>query len=121
MNIKAAIRDLRTDTAAVGKALAHASATRHVQGNAPYIDDLPEPAGTLHLAPGLSPKAKGRIVALDLDAVRAAPGVVAVLTADDLSPVLKPWIARMPTLAAHDGEVLFHGQVVFCVVARTRD
>ena len=54
---------------------------RHVSGTAVYIDDLREPAGTLHIAPRRPPAARGRVVKLDLDAVRAAPGVVAVLTA----------------------------------------
>ncbi len=121
MNIKAEIRDLRSDTAAVGKALAHDSAARHVQGSAPYIDDLNEPSGLLHLAPGLSPKAKGRIVSIDLDAVRAAPGVVTVLTAADIPGVndCGPGLGGDPILA--DGEINFHGQVVFCVVATSRD
>ena len=39
--------------ASVGLALPHDSATRHVQGTAFYIDDLPEPAGTVHVAPRL--------------------------------------------------------------------
>ena len=50
-------------------------------GSAIYIDDMREPEGTLHVAPGGAPVARGRDQALDLDAVRAAPGVVAVLTA----------------------------------------
>ena len=39
----------------VGKSLPHESAHLHVSGAAPYTDDLPEPAGTLHAALGLSP------------------------------------------------------------------
>ena len=65
--------------ASVRKARAHDSAERHVQGSALYIDDLAEPRGTLHIAPGYAPDAAaGRIVRMDLDPVRAAPGVVAV-------------------------------------------
>ena len=41
--------------ASVGLALAHDSAARHVRGTAAYIDDLPEPAGTVHVAPGPPP------------------------------------------------------------------
>jgi xanthine dehydrogenase large subunit len=116
-----AIRDRVDDTAAVGKALAHDSAARHVQGSAFYIDDIVEPKGMLHLAPGLSPKARGRIKSMDLSAVRAYPGVVRVLTAADIPGVndCSPSIGGDPILA--DNEVLFHGQVVFCVVAETRD
>lgn len=38
-----------------GKPHAHESARLHVTGKAPYIDDIPELAGTLHAAIGLSP------------------------------------------------------------------
>ena len=58
-------------------AVPHDSAARHVSGEALYIDDLPEPAGTLYAAVGLSAKAHAEILRMDLDAVRAAPGVVA--------------------------------------------
>jgi len=118
MNVKP---DIRETTAAVGKALAHDSAARHVTGTAIYIDDMPEPAGMVHLAPGLSPVARGRIVSMDLSAVRAAPGVVAVLTAKDVPGVndCSPSIGGDPILA--EDRVEFHGQVLFCVVAETRD
>ena len=60
-------------TATVGQSLAHESARLHVTGAAPYIDDLPEPIGTLHVAPGWSRQAaRGRIRRLDLEAVRQA-------------------------------------------------
>jgi xanthine dehydrogenase large subunit len=108
--------------AVVRRPFAHDSAVKHVTGAAPYIDDILEPAGTLHLAPGFArDAARGRITALDLSAVRAHPGVVAVLTAADVPGVndCSPSIGGDPVLAA--GEILFHGQVVFCVVATTRD
>lgn len=118
MNVKP---DLEAATIAVGKALAHDSAARHVSGTALYIDDLPEPSGIVHVAPGLSPKARGRIRKLDLEAVRAAPGVVAVLTARDIPGPneCSPSIGGDPIIA--DGFVEFHGQVLFAVVAQTRE
>jgi len=67
-----------------GKPMPHESATLHVSGQAHYVDDLPVPADTLHAALGGSKVAHGRIKAIDLAAVRAAPGVVAVLTAQDI-------------------------------------
>jgi xanthine dehydrogenase large subunit len=105
----------------VHQALAHDSAQRHVQGAAAYIDDLREPEGTLHIACGLSPKARGALTAMDLDAVRSHPGVVAVLTAADVPGVndVSPSIGGDPMFA--EGSVLFHGQVLFAVVATTRD
>ena len=68
----------------VAKPLPHDAARLHVTGAARYIDDIPTPSGTLSLAFGTSDVARGRILSVDLDAVRAAPGVVAVLVADDL-------------------------------------
>lgn len=65
----------------VGKALPHDAAPLHVSGQARYIDDIPTPANCLHLAFGLSTVAHGDITALNLNAVRAADGVFAVLTA----------------------------------------
>jgi xanthine dehydrogenase large subunit len=105
----------------VRQPLPHDSATKHVQGAALYIDDMPEPEGALHIAIGGAPAARGRIAGVDLAAVRAYPGVVAVLTAadvpgrNDISP------SRGDEPAFADTEVLFHGQPVFAVVATTRD
>ncbi|MCZ8339914.1 MAG: xanthine dehydrogenase molybdopterin binding subunit [Burkholderiaceae bacterium] len=64
--------------------VAHESAALHVTGAARYTDDLPEPAGTLHGAFGVAGLAHARIDAIDLEAVRASPGVVDVLLAADL-------------------------------------
>ncbi len=106
----------------VRKALAHDSAERHVLGVATFIDDIREPAGTLHLAPGFAPVAAGRITSLDLDPVRAAEGVVTVLTAADipgLNDVSPKEIGDEPLLATD--QVNFYGQVLFAVVAESRD
>ena len=55
--------DERGSAPRVGVSLPHESAHLHVAGAAPYVDDLPELAGTLHAALGLSPVAHGRLVA----------------------------------------------------------
>jgi xanthine dehydrogenase large subunit len=105
----------------VGVPTRHDSAVRHVAGSALYVDDLREPAGTLHIAVGGAPAARGRITRIDLDAVKSAPGVVAVLTAadipgrNDVSPVM----GDDPMFA--ERAVEFHGQVVFAVAAESRD
>jgi xanthine dehydrogenase large subunit len=105
----------------VGISRPHESAHMHVAGSAPYIDDLPELAGTLHAALGLSPVAHGRIVAIDLARIQAMPGVVAVLTAKDIPGVndCGPVIHDDPILA--DGVVHYLGQPVFAVIAETRN
>ena len=68
----------------VAKPLPHDAARLHVTGTARYVDDIPTPRGTLHLAFGLSDIACGRVTGMDLAAVRASAGVVAVLSAADL-------------------------------------
>ncbi|HUP07593.1 MAG TPA: xanthine dehydrogenase molybdopterin binding subunit [Caldimonas sp.] len=107
--------------ARVGISRPHESAHLHVAGAAPYIDDIPEVAGTLHAALGLSPVAHGTLRAAHLDRIRALPGVVAVLSAADIpgrndcGPVLHD----DPILA--EGEVRHVGQPVFVVVGQTRE
>ncbi len=105
----------------VSKPLPHDSGAKHVQGTAEYIDDIPEPTGTLHIAVGGAPVARGTIRGVDLSAVEAAPGVVAVITAahipgkNDISPAS----ADEPVFV--DSRIDFHNQPVFAVAATSRD
>jgi xanthine dehydrogenase large subunit len=115
----------------VGISRPHESAHLHVAGEAPYIDDIPELAGTLHCALGLSPVAHGRLTGLSLEAIRATPGVVAVLTAADIPGTNdcgsivhdEPILAELSFAAdgACTGELRYLGQPVFAVIAHTRD
>jgi xanthine dehydrogenase large subunit len=103
-------------------ALAHESGHNHVTGFAEYIDDIPEPAGTLHACLGLSDRAHARMVSIDLDPVRSAPGVIDVLRPEDL-----PGHNDVSPVSRHDDPVFaedtveFHGQPIFAVIAETRD
>ncbi len=105
----------------VRKPIPHDSAPLQVQGAAPYIDDLREPAGLLHVALGLSPKAAGKLTGLELDAVKAYPGVVAVVAAADVPGRndISPTAGDEPAFA--EREILYHQQPLFAVVAETRD
>ncbi|CAM3165352.1 xanthine dehydrogenase, molybdenum binding subunit apoprotein [Paracoccus aminovorans] len=116
---------MKQDVIAKGAAhtsIIHDSAVKHVTGTADYTDDLMEPVGTLHGYLGLSPVAHGRITAMDLDAVKKAPGVHAVLTAEDI-----PGHNDISPTGLHDEpvfafpEVQFVGQPIFAVIAETRD
>lgn len=101
-------------------ALPHDSAHLHVAGLARYVDDEPELPGTLHLAFGLSSEARARIVGIDLEAVRAYPGVVAVYTAADIPGENNVGPIAHDDRVLADGEVVSHGQSVFLVAAETR-
>ena len=99
--------------------LPHDSAPLHVTGAARYVDDIPTPAGCLHLAFGLSHSARGVIARADLSEVRRAPGVVDVIKPIDLpgSNDVSAAANDEPLLAM--GEVFYHGQPVFLVVAES--
>src|SRR3989440_127063 len=104
----------------VRRPLRHDSSAKHVAGSATFVDDIREPEGLLHIAVGGAPIASGQLLGLDLEAVRAAPGVVAALTAadipgrNDVGPVLHDDPIFVET------RIEFYGQVVFAVVAKTR-
>jgi xanthine dehydrogenase large subunit len=110
-------------------ALPHESAALHVTGRAAYTDDLPEPAGTLHAALGLSPVAHGRLLAVDVAALRALPGVVEVITAADIpgrndcGPIVHddPILAPLDGGDAFEGSLRYLGEPVFAVIATSRD
>jgi xanthine dehydrogenase large subunit len=106
----------------VRASLQHDSAHKHVAGEAVYIDDMATPEGTLHVYLGLSDRAHARLGKVNLDAVRTAHDVVDVLTAADI-----PGVNDVSPTGMHDepvfaeNVVLFHGQPIFAVAARTRD
>ena len=101
---------------------AHDSAHKHVSGEARFIDDLPESAGLVHIALGLSTQAHARIASADLTKVAAAAGVVRVFTAADIpgkNDVGSMGLGDEPLLA--DVLVEHVGQPIFAVAAETRD
>jgi len=105
--------------AVVGAPLPHESAHLHVSGEARYADDIPLPASALHAAVGWADAAHARLRAIDLSAVRAAADVVTVLTAADI-PGQNNFggiVKDDPLLA--EGEIRYHGQPAFLVVAKS--
>ncbi len=95
---------------------------RFTQGRGNYVDDIKLP-GMLHGDFHRSSHGHAKIVRIDTSKAKALPGVVAVLTAEDLKGVNLAW---MPTLAGDvqmvlaDGKVLFQNQEVAFVVATDR-
>ena len=95
---------------------------RFTQGKGNYVDDLKLP-GMLHGDFVRSPYAHARVKSINTEAALKVPGVLAVLTAEELKGVDLAW---MPTLAGDvqmvlaDGKVLFQGQEVAFVVATDR-
>ena len=109
----------KKDIFSAGAALPHESAHLHVSGEAEYVDDQPEPRGLLYAAIGFSAKAHARIRHIDFSAVRSSPGVVDIITAQDIPGANNhgPVIADDPVFA--DSLVEYVGQSVFAVLADT--
>ncbi len=108
-------------TRAVHQSTPHDSASLHVAGSARYIDDIPEPPGTLHVYVAQSPHAHAKLITLDLEAVKRAPDVVAVLTAQDIPGTndCSPVMGDDPVFIS--SHALYCGQSLFAVAARSRD
>jgi len=110
----------------VGARIKRTEDPRLLTGRGAFTDDR-QPADVVHAAFRRSDQSHARIRAIDCAAARAAPGVIAVLTAGDLSEV-KPLIAasRManyhptPILPLARGKVRYVGEPVVGVVAESR-
>ena len=95
---------------------------RFTQGKGNYVDDIKMP-GMVFGDFVRSPYGHARIKSIGKDAALALPGVIAVLTAEDLKPLN---LHYMPTLAGDvqavlaDEKVLFQNQEVAFVVAEDR-
>jgi aerobic carbon-monoxide dehydrogenase large subunit len=99
-------------------------------GGARFVDDIACP-GALHAAFVRSPHPHALIRGMEAGAARALPGVVAVLTLDDLAPAMKQRrmlrvsnsgtkLDRSWPFALADGEVSFVGEPVAIVIAADR-
>jgi carbon-monoxide dehydrogenase large subunit len=110
----------------VGARIPRVEDHRYLTGRARFVDDIQLP-GTLHAAFVRSPYAHARIVACDVEEARALPGVVAVVTGQDLAefPAFSTGLPR-PEVNANERRVLpldrarFVGEAVVAVAAKSR-
>ena len=95
---------------------------RFTQGRGNYVDDIKMP-NMVHGDFVRSQHAHAKILKIDASKALALPGVLAVITAEDLKPLGLHW---MPTLAGDvqavlaDGKVSFQNQEIAFVVAENR-
>jgi carbon-monoxide dehydrogenase large subunit len=109
----------------IGKRVTRKEDGRLLTGKGTFVDDVVVP-GMLHAAYHRSPIARGKILSIDIDAARDLPGVLAILTAEDLKQVkyefmtfyLKPPEIPMGCLA--EGDVRYVGDPVVMVIAQDR-
>jgi carbon-monoxide dehydrogenase large subunit len=116
-----------SDTHTIGTALPRREDYRFLTGQGRYLDDIVVP-GALHAHFVRSPHAHARLVAIDVTAARAAPGVVAVVTGHDLAAWTTSARMAPPIEGLHPVEfstlpidkVRFAGDPVVCIVATDR-
>lgn len=106
-----------TDLRTVGKRTKRLDAPIKLVGGERFTGDLRFP-GQLFARPVGSTLAHARIVSVDASAALAIPGVVAVVSAEDL-PIHRPVGSTPVKSPLADGEVLFAGQFVAVVLAES--
>src|SRR4051812_41503280 len=108
----------RPDVGEIGKAIEHESAALHVTGAALYTDDLVmRTKDVLHAWPVQAPHAKARITRMDVEPAYAVPGVVRVLTADDVPGVNDAGVKHDEPL--FPDQVRFYGHALCWVLGET--
>ena len=111
----------------VGQSVKRREDIRLVTGRGRYVDDVTMP-GLLHAHFVRSPVARGTLARVDVAAARQQPGVIAVLTAEDVNPGAHSfWVTMMgpdaggaPMRVLADGDVRYVGEPIALVVAESR-
>lgn len=112
---------------AVGQSVPRKEDRRFLQGRGNYVDDIPEPRGTLYMSVLRSPYAHAAIRSIDGAEAEALPGVVAVITGAEAAALAPPYAAdydkpgfkvtKRPALAID--RVRFVGDGVAAVLAES--
>src|SRR6201992_283017 len=112
----------------IGRSVPRPNLDRLMQGRGLYVSDLELPRMT-HVVFVRSPHAHAKIVAIDTQAARKMPGVVAVVTGEELAAVITPWVGVLshlkglksaPQRAIAIDRVCWQGEAVAAVVATSR-
>ncbi len=82
----------------IGKSVTRPDARRLSEGRGRFVDDKKLPR-MVHAAFQRSPHAHARILSVDLEEARAAPGVIAVYSGADLAPHVEPYVGVLSHLA----------------------
>ncbi|MEZ5101055.1 MAG: xanthine dehydrogenase family protein molybdopterin-binding subunit [Thermoleophilia bacterium] len=108
----------------VGRPLPRVEDEALLRGAGRYLDDLDPAPHACHAAILRSPFAHARIASIDASAALAVPGVVGVVTGEDVAALSRPFPAAVPSSipmhAAAVETVRYVGEPVAVVVARDR-
>src|SRR6202047_1721639 len=120
-----ALSELERPNSYIGKSVPRPNLDRLMQGRGLYVSDLELPR-MAHVVFVRSPHAHAKIVAIDTSAAKKMPGVVAVITGEELAAVITPWVGVLshlkglksaPQRAIAIERVCWQGEAVAAVVA----
>src|SRR5215475_2430772 len=112
----------------IGKTVPRPNLDRLMQGRGLYVSDMELPR-MAHVVFLRSPHAHAKIVAIDAIAAKCMPGVIAVVTGDELAAVMTPWVGVLshlkglksaPQHAIAVDRACWQGEAVAAVVATSR-
>src|SRR5256886_13515475 len=112
----------------IGKVVPRPNLERLMQGRGLYVSDMELPR-MAHVVFLRSPYAHARIIAIDASEARRLPGVIAVVTGDDLAAVITPWVGVLshlkglksaPQHALAIERACWQGEAVAGIVANNR-
>ena len=103
------IQKTSPEVGGMGHAIKRKEDLRFIQGKGNYVDDVHLP-GMVYGHMVRSPYAHARIKSVNTEQAKKVPGVLAVITGEDLSKANLAW---MPTLSYDKQMVLATGKVLF--------
>jgi carbon-monoxide dehydrogenase large subunit len=123
-----ALSELDRPNSYIGRSVPRPNLDRLMQGRGLYVSDveLPRMAHAVFIR---SPHAHAKIVGIDTETAKRMPGVVAVVTGEELAAVITPWVGVLshlkglksaPQRAIAIDRVCWQGEAVAAVVATSR-
>jgi carbon-monoxide dehydrogenase large subunit len=112
----------------IGKAIPRPNLDRLMQGRGLFVSDMELPR-MAHVVFLRSPHAHAKIRSIDAAQARHVPGVVAIVTGDELATVITPWVGVLshlkglksaPQYALAIDRVCWQGEAVAAIVAVSR-
>jgi CO/xanthine dehydrogenase Mo-binding subunit len=125
---KPELSELDRPNSYIGKVVPRPNLDRLLQGRGLYVSDMEMPR-TGHVVFVRSPHAHAKIAGIDTDAAKRIPGVIAIVTGEELASVITPWVGVLshlkglksaPQSAIAIGRVCWQGEAVAAVVATSR-
>src|SRR5271167_1218493 len=87
----AILSELDRPNSYIGKVVPRPNLERLMQGRGLYVSDMELPR-MAHVVFLRSPYAHARIVGIDAAAAKQMPGVIAIVTGEELAAVITPWV-----------------------------